>query len=49
MAQRTGRKGEQPTTVYGDFKHEVIDDVARCVNLPFNIAGLWFHFYLDRI
>jgi len=32
-------KAEQPTTVYGDFKHEVINEIARCMNMPFNIAA----------
>ncbi len=32
-------KAEQPTTVYPDFKHEVINEIARCVNMPFNIAA----------
>ncbi len=32
-------KAEQPTTVYGDFKHEVINEIARCLNIPFNIAA----------
>lgn len=32
-------KAEQPTTVYGDFKHEVINEISRCLNMPFNIAA----------
>lgn len=32
-------KAEQPTTVYSDFKHEVINEIARCLNMPFNIAA----------
>jgi capsid protein len=32
-------RAEQPTTVYGDFKHEVINEIARCLNMPFNIAA----------
>ncbi|MBE7457412.1 MAG: phage portal protein [Phycisphaerae bacterium] len=32
-------KAEQPTTMYGDFKHEVINEIARCLNMPFNIAA----------
>ncbi len=31
-------KAEQPTTAYGDFKHEVIDESARPVSMPSNIA-----------
>ncbi|MGD8453650.1 MAG: phage portal protein [Phycisphaerae bacterium] len=31
-------KAEQPTTVYGDFKHEVINEIARCLEVPLNIA-----------
>jgi len=32
-------KAEQPPTVYGDFKHEVINEIARCLNMPFNGAA----------
>jgi lambda family phage portal protein len=32
-------RAEQPTTVYGDFKHEVINEISRCLNMPFNIAA----------
>lgn len=32
-------KAEQPTTVYGDFKHEIINEISRCLNMPFNIAA----------
>jgi len=32
-------KAEQPTTVYPDFKHEIINEIARCLNMPFNIAA----------
>jgi lambda family phage portal protein len=32
-------KAEQPTTVYSDFKHEVINEIARCLNMPFNLAA----------
>jgi len=32
-------KAEQPTTVYADFKHEIINEIARCLNMPFNIAA----------
>jgi lambda family phage portal protein len=32
-------RAEQPTTMYGDFKHEVINEIARCLNMPFNIAA----------
>lgn len=30
---------EQPTTMYADFKHELINEVARCLNIPYNIAA----------
>jgi len=33
-------KAEQPTTSYPAFKHEIINEIARCVNVPFNIAAL---------
>jgi lambda family phage portal protein len=32
-------KAEQPTTVYGEFKREIINEIARCLNMPFNIAA----------
>jgi capsid protein len=32
-------RAEQPTTVYGDFKHEGINEISRCLNMPFNIAA----------
>lgn len=31
-------KAEQPTTTYAEFKHELIDEAARCENVPSNIA-----------
>lgn len=31
-------KSEQPTTTYKEFKHEVLNEIARCLGLPFNIA-----------
>jgi len=32
-------KAEQPTTTYGDFKHEVINESARCLDMPYNVAA----------
>ncbi len=32
-------KGEQATTVNGDFKHEAPSEIARCLNMPFNVAA----------
>jgi len=32
-------KAEQPTTGYGDFKREVINEVSRPLGMPFNIAA----------
>ena len=32
-------KAEQPTTVYSDFKHEVVNEIARPMSMPFNIAS----------
>lgn len=32
-------KSEQPTTTYGMFKGELINEIARCLNMPFNIAA----------
>jgi lambda family phage portal protein len=32
-------QAEQPTTTYGDFKREIINEIARCLNMPFNVAA----------
>jgi len=32
-------KAEQPTTSYSDFKHEIINEIARVLDMPFNIAA----------
>jgi len=32
-------KAEQPTTSYADFKHEILNEIARCLNMPYNIAA----------
>jgi lambda family phage portal protein len=32
-------KPEQPTTTYVMFKHEIVNEIARCVNMPYNIAA----------
>lgn len=32
-------KAEQPTTTYGEFKHEILNEIARCLNMPFNVAA----------
>ena len=29
----------QPATTYAEFKHELLNEIARCLNLPFNIAA----------
>lgn len=29
----------QPTTTFGEFKKEQINEVARCLNMPFNVAA----------
>jgi capsid protein len=30
---------EQPSTTYADFKRELLNEIARCLNMPFNIAA----------
>jgi len=30
---------EQPATGYAEFKHEILNEIARCLNMPFNIAA----------
>ncbi len=32
-------KAEQPATGYGEFKHEILNEIARCLNMPYNIAA----------
>jgi len=32
-------KAEQPATGYAEFKHEILNEIARCLNMPFNIAA----------
>lgn len=32
-------KAEQPATTYGDFKAEIIAEIARCLDMPYNIAA----------
>jgi len=30
---------EQPATTYAEFKHEILNEIARCLNMPFNVAA----------
>jgi len=30
---------EQPATTYAEFKREILTEIARCLNMPFNIAA----------
>ncbi|MBL0920918.1 MAG: phage portal protein [Phycisphaerales bacterium] len=32
-------RAEQPTTTYGDFKRELLNEIARCLKMPFNVAA----------
>lgn len=32
-------EAQQPTTTYGEFKHEILNEIARCLNMPFNVAA----------
>ena len=32
-------QAEQPSTGYAEFKHEILNEIARCLNMPFNIAA----------
>lgn len=32
-------QAQQPTTTYGDFKAEILNEIARCLNMPFNVAA----------
>ena len=33
-------KAEQPTAQFGDFRRQIISEIARCLQLPYNIAAL---------
>jgi len=33
-------KAEQPTSTYKDFKREILNEIARCLQLPYNVAAL---------
>ncbi|MCI0364937.1 MAG: phage portal protein [Phycisphaerales bacterium] len=30
---------EQPSTTYAEFKRELLNEIARCLNMPFNVAA----------
>ena len=30
---------KQPVTTYAEFKHEILNEIARCLSLPYNIAA----------
>lgn len=30
---------EQPTNTYSDFKREIINEIGRCLNMPYNVAS----------
>ena len=32
-------EAQQPATGYAEFKREILNEIARCLNLPFNIAA----------
>ena len=32
-------KAEQPVAGYAEFKHELLNEIARCLNVPYNIAA----------
>ena len=32
-------QAEQPATTYAEFKREVLNEIARCLNMPFNVAA----------
>jgi lambda family phage portal protein len=32
-------KAEQPTTTYAEFKNQILAEIARCLNVPFNVAA----------
>lgn len=32
-------RAEQPTQTYGEFRDKLINEIARCLNMPFNVAA----------
>jgi len=30
---------EQPATTYAEFKQQILNEIARCLNMPFNVAS----------
>jgi lambda family phage portal protein len=32
-------RAEQPATTYREFKAEILNEIARCLNMPFNVAA----------
>ncbi len=32
-------RAEHPSTQYQDFKHELLNEIARCLNIPYNVAA----------
>ena len=32
-------QAEQPTGTYAEFKREILNEIARCLNMPFNVAA----------
>lgn len=32
-------RAEHPTTTYAEFKREILNEIARCLNMPFNVAA----------
>lgn len=32
-------KAEQPATTYDMFKHEILNEIARCLSMPYNVAA----------
>lgn len=32
-------RAEQPATTYGEFKREILNEIARCLNMPYNVAA----------
>jgi len=32
-------RAEQPATTYGEFKQQILNEIARCLNMPFNVAA----------
>ena len=39
LRSRSESRAEQPTSTYPQFKREILTEIARCLNIPYNLAA----------